>query len=43
MSDHDHQNDSDQTPKGTIFVVAVVLVSIFLMWFLVLGVLQGRS
>lgn len=30
-------------PKGTILIVAVVFVSILLMWFLVLGVLQGRA
>jgi hypothetical protein len=33
----------DRFPKGTLLVVAAVFIAIVLMWFLVLGVQQGRA
>lgn len=33
----------DNVPRGALMVVGVVFVTILLLWFLVLGVVQGRA
>jgi K+ transporter len=33
---------NDNMPRGALMVVGVVFVTIMLLWFLVLGVIQGR-
>ncbi|WP_157464144.1 hypothetical protein [Deinococcus pimensis] len=44
---HDAHEDAHEgqgaPPRGTLFVSAVVLTATLLMWFLVLGILQGRA
>ncbi len=38
-----HGPSQGQGPLGTWLVIAVLLLAIFLMWFLVLGIMQGRN
>ncbi len=34
---------NDNVPRGALMIVGVVFVIILLLWFLVLGVVQGRG
>ena len=49
MSKDAHSSQGGQTPRrgsgpyGTWVVIAVLVLSIFVMWFLVLGILEARS